>query len=164
MFMDSAAAAWDVFRAEADATPSVSLRAAVALDEYREPPAFDPILDAPDDEYLERFAFDGQSFLDTPSWLHYLPYLIDYAVRHLGDSRSMVVEALLWSLRPPDRTPPRLAALAPEQEQVIVAFLERLVFGDEPMSERDFAAQVMEEWWMPGALYRPSSGAGRDPL
>jgi len=156
--IDVAAAAWDAFRSEAGATPATSLRAAVALDEYREPPVFDPVLDAPDDEYLESFAFDGQAFLDTASWLHYLPHLIDYAMRHLGDSRSMVVEGLLWSLRPPDRTPPRLAALTPVQEQVVVAFLEGLVFGDEPMSERDFAAQVMEEWWIPGALYRRSGG------
>lgn len=156
---DISTAAWDAFRADSEREPSISLRAAVVLDEYRNPPPFDPILDAPDDAYLERYAFDGQSFLDAASWRHYLPYLIDYAMRHLGNSRSMVIEALLWSLRPPDRIPPRLGSLTADQEEVIVRFLERLVCGDEPLGERDFALQVMEEWWVPAALYRPSGDA-----
>jgi hypothetical protein len=155
---DIITAANSAFRLEAAAPPAVTLRAGVALDEYRDPPPFDPVLDAPTDDYLERYAFDGITFLDAASWRHYLPLLIDYTMRHLGCSESMVVEALLWSLRPPDRTPPRLASLTAEQEAAVVAFLDRLVFGSEPMTERDFARQVMEEWWVPRALYRDDGG------
>jgi hypothetical protein len=65
----------------------------------------------------------------------------------------MVVEGLLHSLRPPDREPPRLASLTVEQESVIVEFLEDLAFSEDSANQ-DFAQQVLEEWWLPDALYR----------
>jgi Family of unknown function (DUF6714) len=66
----------------------------------------------------------------------------------------MVVDALLSALRPSDRVPPRLASLTEAQEAVVREFLELLAFGDEPSPYRDLALQVLEEWWLPNALYR----------
>jgi hypothetical protein len=66
----------------------------------------------------------------------------------------MVVDALLSSLRPPDRTPPRLASLSEEQEAVLREFLEEIAFAAEPNHYQDLAMQVLEEWWIPDALYR----------
>jgi hypothetical protein len=66
----------------------------------------------------------------------------------------MVVDALLSSLRPPDRTPPRLASLTEEQEVVLREFLESLAFAGESNPYQDLAMQVLEEWWLPNALYR----------
>jgi hypothetical protein len=69
------------------------------------------------------------------------------------DDPKMAVEGLLHNLRPPDREPPRLASLTAEQEAVIVAFLEEVAFSEDS-ANRDFAMQVLEEWWIPDALYR----------
>jgi hypothetical protein len=71
---------------------------------------------------------------------------------------DMALEGLLWSLRPPDRTPARLASLTPEQEAVIIEFLDCLA-SVEHLAEGDLVLQVMEEWWVPGALYRPDPSA-----
>jgi hypothetical protein len=154
--------AHEVFRSDAEQVPSITLRGGAALSGYDEPPPYDPELDAPTDAYLEMFAFEGQGFLDAASWRHYLPRLIDYSLRNIGSRTpgAMAVEGLLSSLRPPDRTPPRLGSLTKEQEEVIVAVLDELAFASDSANQA-FAMQVMEEWWIPGALYRPSSG---DPL
>ena len=64
-----------------------------------------------DRRVLEGFAFWGLAYLDAQSWRHYLPRLIDYALRR-PDDPAMVAEALVRSLRPPDRYPPRLASLS----------------------------------------------------
>jgi hypothetical protein len=72
----------------------------------------------------------------------------------------MVTEGLLGSLRPPDREPPRLGSLSGEQEAVVVAVLDLLAF-DERSGCRELAMQVLEEYWVPNALYRhrPATGA-----
>ncbi|MCL4368011.1 MAG: hypothetical protein M1337_02395 [Actinobacteria bacterium] len=139
----------------------MTLRGGDAVDGYAEPPEFDPAIDEPTDVYLETHAFGGLPYLDAASWRHYLPRLIDHALRHLGDPRGMVIDGVLFSLRPPDREPPRLAALTTEQEAVIVAFLEHLAFSEDVVPERNLALQVLEEWWIPNALYRrrPESDA-----
>lgn len=72
----------------------------------------------------------------------------------------MVIEGLLCSLRPPDPEPPRLVTLTAEQEAVIAAFLEQLSFGDDVVCHRDFALQVLEEWWLPNAR---ATGLARAP-
>jgi hypothetical protein len=64
-----------------------------------------------------------------------------------------VTDALLWSLRPPDREPPRLGSLSAEQEAVVVAALDVLAF-DPRSACQDLAMQVLEEYWVPGAFYR----------
>lgn len=122
------------------------------MDDAVPPPAFDATTDAVTDAYLEMF-FWGVSFLDTPSWKHYLPPLVEYALRHQYQP-SLVVEALLTSLRPPDREPPRLAALSLEQQAVITELLDLLAFGD-ASAHQELASQAHEEWWAPGAIYRP---------
>jgi hypothetical protein len=93
------------------------------VDSYSHPMPFESTADAPTDDYLEGFGFWGIGYLDARSWRHYLPRLIDYAFRHPGDS-AMVIDALVRSLRPPDRYPPRLASLSPDQEDIVRSFLD----------------------------------------
>ena len=148
--------AYDVFRADVEAIPTITLRGGDAVDSYDSPPPYDAAVDEPTDAYVERYAFHALPFLDPPSWRHYLPRLIDYALRNLASNAPgpMAIEGFLYSLRPPDREPPRLGSLTPEQEQVIVATLDELAFAEDSLYQQD-ATQVMEEWWIPGALYRP---------
>jgi hypothetical protein len=143
------------FAVDVAAPPLVTLRGGDALDSYRCPPPYDPARDAPDDAYLERYAYWGLNFLDAASWRHYLPRLIDYTMRHRDDPTTMVVEGLLFSLRPPDREPPRLATLTPTQEAVITAFLEDLAFSEDARAYQEDALRILEEWWLPNARYRP---------
>ncbi len=114
--------AFKAFQAELEARPQMKLRGGTAIDGYDHPPAYDPVLDYPTDFYL-----------DAASWRHYIPRLIDYALRHIhnGTSRVMVIDGPLGSLRPPDRDPPRLCSLTPTQEAVIVAFLDTAAFSDD---------------------------------
>ena len=142
----------EVFHADALAAPKITLRGGYAEDSYDFAPPPDPVLDEPTDTYLETYTFWGLAYLDPASWRHYLPHLINYTLRHMDDPK-MAVEGLLHNLRPPDRDPPRLASLTAEQEGVIVAFLEEVAFSEDS-ANRDFAMQVLEEWWIPNALYR----------
>jgi len=140
------------FQADVLAAPRMTLRGGYAEDSYDYAPPPDAELDRLTDTYLEAYTFWGLAYLDPASWRHYLSPLIDYTFRHMDDP-EMAVEGLLHNLRPPDREPPRLASLTAEQEAVIVAFLEELAFSDDS-ANRDFAMQVLEEWWIPDALYR----------
>lgn len=142
----------EVFHADVLATPQMTLRGGYAEDSYDFAPPPDSVLDDPTDTYLESYTFWGLAYLDPASWRHYLPHLINYTFRHMDDPK-MAVEGLLHNLRPPDREPPRLASLTTEQEAVIVAFLEEVAFSEDS-ANRDFAKQVLEEWWIPDALYR----------
>jgi hypothetical protein len=148
------------FHADASRVPPMTLRGGAAVDGYDTPPDHEPAIDQPTDAYLEAHAYGALPHLDPASWRHYLPHLIDHALRHLGEPGSMVTEALLGSLRPPDREPPRLGSLSAEQEAVVVAVLDLLAF-DERSAHRDLAMQVLEEYWVPNALYRtrPRDGA-----
>ena len=142
--------AFAVFAEEAAARPTVTLRAGNEIDEYRSPSSFDGSIDVVSDEYLERFSW-GVGYLDAASWRHYLPHLIEYALRHMQQG-SNVADALLNSLRPPDREPPRLASLSPAQEALVTRFLDVLAFSPESAHQAE-ACQVLEEWWVPGSLY-----------
>jgi hypothetical protein len=148
-----AARARGAFESDFAAAPKVTLRGGAALDSYATTPPFEAEIDAPSDSYLERYAPCGLAHLDAASWRHYLARLIDYALAHLDDPGSAATEALLWSLRPPDREPPRLGSLSAEQEAVVVAVLDVLAF-DPRSTCQDLAMQVLEEYWVPGALYR----------
>jgi hypothetical protein len=152
--------AFEVFSDDLVAVPSTTLRSGDAIDGYEAAIPFDAELDEPTDAYLELYTFWGQEFLDPGSWRHYLPRWIDYALRHANDRATMVVDGLLASLRPPDREPPRLASLTSAQEAVILAFLQHAATSAEPVYDAALARQVMEEWWIPNARYRPPSGAG----
>jgi len=140
------------FHADALAVPKMTLRGGYAVDSYDIVPPPDPVLDEQTDAYLEAYTFWGLAYLDPASWRHYLPYLIDYTFQHMDDP-EMVIEGLLHNLRPPDREPPRLASLTAEQEAVIVAFLDDVAFSEDS-ANRDFALQVLEEWWIPNAQSR----------
>jgi len=76
-----------------------------------------------------------------------------YALRNIARP-SEVTDALLTSLRPPDRDPPRLGSLGKAQETVVLRFLDALAHGDASAS-RDLAALVLSEWWTPGAIPKP---------
>jgi hypothetical protein len=147
--------AFALFRTDLDAVPPMTLRGGEAVDCYDEPPPYDPAIDEPTDAYLEAYASPGLTYLDAASWRHYLPRLIDYALRNIDSNApgTMAVDGLLWSLRPPEREPPRLGSLTAEQEAVVVAFLDDLAFSDDSIYQAA-AMQVLEEWWIPGALYR----------
>jgi hypothetical protein len=146
----------DAFRDELARPPALSLRGANAVDSYDHPEPFDPTLDEPTDEYLERFTFWAMPYLDARSWRHYLPRLIEYALAH-PDDPAMVVEATVRSLRPPDRVPARLTTLSSEQESAVVRFLEHVALSDDENGARDDARTVLEEWWLPGAQLRTQS-------
>lgn len=146
--------AFEAFRADAEAVPALTLRGGSAVDSYDEATAFDPEHDAPTDAYIEAFALWGLGYLDARSWRHYLPRLMSYAFRR-PDDPAMASEALIRSLRPPDRYPPRLATLTAEQEAVIVGFLEVLALTDGAAHLQADALQALDEWWLPGARHRP---------
>jgi hypothetical protein len=146
------ASAFAAFEADAATTPAMSLRAGNALDGGKQPSSNDKQLDAPADNYLEQYYW-GLPHLDAASWRHVLPFLLAYALRYL-EHPSNVVDALLNSLRPPDRTPPRLGSLSPEQAQLVSQVLDVLCYSPES-AHHDLACQTTEEWWEPNAMYRP---------
>ena len=146
--------ALEAFADDVAVRPPLTLRGGNAVDGYRRPEPFDPAHDQPIDAYFEGFAFWGLGYLDAQSWRHYLPRLIEYALRR-PDDPAMVAEALVRSLRPPDRYPPRLASLSPEQEALIAAFLEH-VARDETSGVREEAQQALNEWWGPTPRSRPT--------
>lgn len=69
----------------------------------------------------------------------------------------MVTEALVRTLRPPDRYPPRLSTLDAEQEDVVRSFLEQVALGDGLSHAQADAQQALEEWWLPNPRSRPTS-------
>jgi len=134
--------------------PGMTLREGDARDSYATLPPVDQRLDQVCDEYLERY-FWGCNHLDPDSWKHYLPSLIDYSLRHLSHGGSLVVGALLSTLRPSSADDPKISSLSPPQEVIICQFLDRLAFADGSAFQRD-AQQVMEEFWVNHSIYRPN--------
>ena len=143
----------DAFRAELALPPALTLRGANAVDSYERPEPYDAALDEPTDEYIERHAFWGMPYLDARSWRHYLPRLIEYAFAHPADP-AMVVEAMVRSLRPPDRVPARLTTLSRAQEEVVIRFLEHLALPDDASGSSQDARTALAEWWRPDAYLR----------
>ena len=137
------------FAAECGSFPPMTLRGGDAVDADRDPPPFDVLVDAISDDYLAAHPW-GSGYLDPLSWRHYLPFMMEYALRNAGRS-SEVIDALLTSLRPPDRDPPRLGSLSKPQETVLLRFLDVLAHGPDSVNV-DLAAQVLAEWWTPGAI------------
>jgi hypothetical protein len=144
------------FAEDANTQPPMSLRGGNDVDSYDLPTPYDLAADEPTDAYIELHAFNALPHLDPVSWRHHLPPLIGYALARLADPGDLAVEGLLYSLRPPDRDPPRLGSLSDEQEAVVVEFLDVLAF-DDASTYQDLARQVLEEWWVPNALYRPDA-------
>jgi uncharacterized protein DUF6714 len=143
------------FQRDAAQPPPLTLRGGNDIDGYDHAAPYDAALDQPTDDYLERFTFWGLGYLDAQSWRHYAPLLIAYTLRQPADPR-MVIEAFIRSLRPPDRYPPRLAALTEEQEAVVRGFLEAVAFGSFAPELREDAQQALEEWWWPQPRARPT--------
>jgi len=146
--------AFEVFSIDSYDVPPLTLRGGNAVDGYDEAEPFDPACDEATDAYIEGFTFWGLIYLDARSWRHYLPRLMAYTFRHPNDP-AMASEALIRSLRPPDRYPPRLATLTAEQEAIVVAFLETLALEDADEHLQAEAQQALEEWWLLGARHRP---------
>ena len=149
--------AFEVFRADVEAPPPLTLRGGDRVDSYDLPEPFDAQVDEPTDAYIEQFAFHAMPFLDPRSWRHYLPRLMDHVFRRPDEPTGLVVQALIRSLRAPDREPPRLTTLTAEQEEVIVAFLGEM--ADDPAYDgnAEDAAQALAEWWTPNARHRPTA-------
>ena len=139
------------FSAEGTALPAMTLRGGDALEADQPAPPFDVLLDAISDDYLEAHPW-GSGWLDAASWRHYLPFMMEYALRHIAEA-SEVTDALLTSLRPPERTPPRLGTLSKTQETVVLRVLDVLAYSEDSPSV-DLATQVLAEWWTPGAIRR----------
>ena len=137
------------FSAEGTAFPAMTLRGGDALDLDKPAPPFDVLVDAISDEYLEAHPW-GSGYLDAASWRHYLPFMMAYALRCL-DEPGDVTDALLTSLRPPDRNPPRLGSLDKAQETAVLRFLDVMAYNEQSAS-RDLAALVLSEWWTPEAI------------
>jgi len=139
------------FASELATPPKITLRGAGEIDVGRPPPEFDPVLDSPSVAYLQRHGYD-LPFLDAESCRNYLPRILILAVGSV-ESPSNAVDGLLSSLRPPDRTPPRLASLSAKQEAAVVAVLEVLAFGEGSVHSEG-ACTALEEWWGEAPIYR----------
>jgi len=140
------------FDEDVSGVPSMSLRAGNAADDCLEPGPYSVEEDLVTEDYLHNYRW-GLSYLDAKSWRHYIPHLVEHAVNNYALGID-VTGALLQSLRPPDGG--RFATLSQVQEQVIVKLLDLIAFSE--MSPHISAAQTaLEEWWGPGALYRPTS-------
>ena len=143
--------AYTAFHSDSIKIPPMTLRGGDAVDSYDLAPDYDRQLDEPTDDYLQKYAYFALPHLDPLSWRYYLPFLIDYTLRHATaeapPESSLVVEGTLFSLRPPDREPPRLSVLTAEQKSVIIKFLERMAF-DEGSDYQDDAMEVLEEYWI----------------
>ena len=137
------------FSAEGSAFPPMTLRGGDALDRNHPAPPFDVLVDAISDEYLEAHPW-GSGYLDATSWRHYVPFMMEYALRHITEA-SDVTDALLTSFRPPDRNPPRLGSLTKVQETAVLRFLDVMAHS-ETSASMDLAAVVLSEWWTPGEI------------
>jgi len=121
-YTDLIAEIFAAFATEGSAFPAMTLRGGDALDLDQPAPPFDVLVDAVSDEYLEAHPW-GSGYLDAASWRHYLPFMMEYALRRIAEP-SDVTDALLTSLRPPERNPPRLGSLDKAQETVVLRFLD----------------------------------------
>ena len=130
----------------------MSLRGGNAVDDYLPAPPFDEVLDQITPEYFEMY-FWGISHLDAESWRFYLPHFLRYALDNIASADSNAIDAFLYSLRPPDRTPPRFGVLTPAEETAIVATLDQLAFSEES-AWKEPAMIALEEYWAPGANHR----------
>ena len=148
--------AFEVFGADVESPPPLTLRGGDRVDSYDLPDPYDAALDEPTDAYIEQFAFHAMPFLDAKSWRHYLPRLMDHVFRRPDEPTGLVAQAVIRSLRAPDREPPRLATLDRDQEAVIVAFLEEIARDPTYEGHVEDAQQALLEWWVPDARHRPT--------
>jgi len=131
--------------AQSPAGPALSLRGGNAIDDYDSPAPYDSVLDEPTPEYIESFHW-GIHHLDPESWLYYLPVLLTYSLSQMEAGTSSAVDTFLFSLRPPDRDPPRFGTLTASQVGVVVSVLEALGFSPHSRYQDD-ALQALQEYW-----------------
>jgi hypothetical protein len=141
------------FAAELECPPRMTLRSGDSVDSFGVEQPHHVALDVVTDRYLSRYAW-GMAHLDAASWRHYLPAFAAFALRN-PQSNELIVTAFIQSLRPPDRDPPRLESLNATQQSVMKDVLEVLAYSPESIWQAE-ACQALEEWWIDGALYRPS--------
>jgi hypothetical protein len=139
------------FKSELQTLPVISLRGGDTLDDYGVAPAFDPDEDAPSDDYIERFHC-GVNYLDAQAWRHYLPILLLYMLRNMGDQASLALPTVVRSLRPAGSDPSRFGWLSPAQEATVVTVLDALAFEDASTWKTE-AVEALEDYWAPGANY-----------
>ncbi|GAC1541937.1 MAG: hypothetical protein NVS3B10_30970 [Polyangiales bacterium] len=156
------------FGDDAARAPSTSLRGGNSLDDYEPPPPYDPVIDAPTDVYLERYALCGLGYVDPESWRHYLPRLLDHALRTFaadGAHSGLVIQALLSSLGPQSSAAPRRTSLSTEQERVIVEVLEVLAFDARSTWQDEALELLLDEHWSATAIDERArrGGPGRPP-
>lgn len=134
------------------ATPAMSLRGGNAADDYAIVPSFDARLDQLTSQYLETY-FWGIHHLDAESWRFYLPHFLRYALDNIANPASQAIDAVVYSLRPPDRDPPRFGSLTHAQIEAVTGTLNQLAFSGQS-AWKEPAMIALEEYWAPGARYR----------
>ena len=154
--MKISVADWTSAFSNLPADPRMSLRAGDFADNYEAAPPFSDALDQITATYLEEY-FWGLSHLDAESWLFYLPHLLRYSLENISNPASNAIDAFLFSLRPPDRDPPRFGSLDVEQAKAVAVVLDQLAFADNS-AWKEQAMIALEEYWAPGATYRQRSG------
>jgi len=88
-----------------------------------------------------------------------MPRLMQRAMQRPGDRRGLVLGALRYSLRSPDREPPPLVKVSPPQEPVIRAFLRALSAGAAYAHEADAIEAAHREWWSDDPVFQPTAAA-----
>ena len=147
--LDSISAAFPVGAAH----PVLSLRQGAEIDSYDTPTPDDlPAVWRDVSERDLEVHHWGFTHLDAESWRFYLPAFLAYSVLHFTLSESLVIEACLNNLRPPDRVPSRFSTLTDSQRQTLISVLEFLAFGSESGFTAD-ACHVLEEYWIDNPLY-----------
>ena len=87
----------------------MTLRGGDALDRDQPAPPFDVLVDAISDDYLEAHPW-GSGWLDAASWRHYLPFMMEYALRHIDRAQRRHRRAA--HVVPPARPRPAAPGLA----------------------------------------------------
>ena len=141
------------FHTDMESPPPLTLRGGNDVDSYAYAQPFDPAQDEPTDSYLEVFAFWGVGYLDAQSWRHYLPRLMDYALRRPDD--PAMVTRLSFAPFGLGSISASLASLTAEQR--VVKFLELLALTDAARTSGRRAAA--RKWWLGRAP--PDSGVSR---
>jgi hypothetical protein len=132
---------------------AMTLRQGNEHDSYNIPTPDNPPGDWRDvsNEELEKHHW-GLTHLDPQSWRFYLPAFLSYAVHHPSRGESLVIQACINNLRPPDREPSRFKTLSDAQRKAAVATLDFLAFDSESQFQDD-ACQALEEYWIERPLY-----------
>lgn len=112
------------FATDLAARPAITLRGADSVDSFGVGLPFDEARDECTPAYLEHFGW-AITLLDAAAWRHYLPLVAAHALDCTAEA-SLAVDGLIQSLRPPDRSPPRLGSLDATQRALVRECLQIL--------------------------------------